>query len=121
MAIGSKKKRYVYTDDSEKNWSVLIAQDRVEGVTPSTGLVAFDPASPPDDYQGRLNPKRCRRVYAEQTEPEEGAQPIKRQFICTIGSALYATTLSQTISYSPDGGADITLRSTVRRGEKITF
>lgn len=125
MALGALKKRYVYTDDAGKNWIIRIAEDRVTGVTPATGLAVYNPASPPTGgIQGVLNSKRCRRVYV-QGNAGGGSLPtniIKRQLICTAASTLYAINASQNVSYTPDGTTTaITMQSTGRRGERITF
>jgi hypothetical protein len=119
MAIGSGKGRYVYYNDIGDGYYVVIADDRVADVTPSTGLVAYDPASPPENFKGRISPKRCRRVYA-QGDLITGVQ-IRRQFICQRDSALYEKEGATTVSYTPEGGSAISMTSTGRRGEKITF
>jgi hypothetical protein len=126
MSFGAQRLSYIYKDDSGANWIIKIAADRVNGVTPATGLVVFNPASPPTPApSGVLNPKRCRRVYAQAvtTEGAAAARLIKRQFICNITSTLYASNTGQSVTYvaEDEGTASITMATTGRRGEKLTF
>lgn len=124
MAIGSKRKRYVYVDDTSSSWTIDIADDRVINVTPATGLVLYDPTNPPANFKGRLNPRYCRRVYAQGTiaSGSEAGTVVRRQFICNLLSPLYASNLTQEVAYQPaDATASIPLSSTSRKGEKIVF
>lgn len=124
MAFGAKKKKFVYVDDAGKNWIINIAEDRASA-TPSTELTVYNPASPPSGgVQGVLNPKRCRRVYAQGAVAigSEASHIVKRQFICNIASEMYASNAAQSVSYTGDDEADaITLTTTGRRGERFTF
>jgi hypothetical protein len=125
MAFGAFKKRYVYVDDSGKNWIIKIAEDRVNNVAPGTGLTVYNAATPPSGgVQGVLSPKRCRGVHAQGTvaEGSEASHTIKRFFICNIGSPLYASNQSQTLTYTGDDEADsIMLTTTGRKGEHLSF
>jgi hypothetical protein len=125
MAFGALKKKYVYTDDAGKHWVIKIAEDRVTNVTPETNLTVYNPASPPEGgVQGVLNPKRCRHVYAQGNAAvgSESSRLIKRVFICNSDSDLYKSNESQNVTYTGDDEADaITLATTGRRGERLTF
>lgn len=118
MAFGSEKSKYVYKDDAGKNFIVVLADD---DIITNSGLDEFDPASPPTPaISGRLSPKKCRRVYAQGIYTPggaEGSRTIKRAFICQGDSALYTSNSPASISYT--GG--VTLTTTGRRGEKISF
>lgn len=118
MTIGSRKSKYVYVDDLDQNWIVVIADD---DVISNSGLNPFDPAAPPaGGVKGRLNPKKCRRVYATaEVIPETGSiYYIRRAFIAgTRTAGLYATNTPQSITYT--GATNMV--TTGRRGEKITF
>lgn len=124
MAFGAIKKKYVYTDDTGGLWVINIAEDKAS-VTPSPGLTAFNPASPPTGLKGVLNPKRCRGVHAQGTVTIGGepAHLIKRFFICgTSTAALYALNISQNVSYTGDDETTaVTLVTTGRKGERFTF
>lgn len=113
MALGSARNRYVYEDDATNNWVVRLASD---DVTTGQSLQAFDPASPPAKFQGRINPRNCRTVYAQGT-PSGGGKLVRRRLICgTPAATLYQTSLSKTVTIS-----GVTMTTTGRRGEKITF
>lgn len=126
MSFGAQRESFIYKDDAGNNWIIKIASDRVTGVTPSTGLSPYNPGSPPTPApSGVLNPKRCRRVYA-QAITNEGASVsrlVKRQFICSPTSALYTSNTAQNVTYeaSDEGTASLTMDTTGRRGEKISF
>jgi hypothetical protein len=126
MAYGASRDSYVYKDDAGNNWIIKIASDRVAGVTPATGLSIYNSASPPTPAPvGVLNPKRCRRVYAQAvtTEGSAASRLVKRQFICNPTSALYTSNTSQVVTYvaEDEGSASINMNTTGRRGERITF
>jgi len=125
MAFGAFKKKYLYVDDAGKNWVIHIAEDRVNNVAPVTGLTEYNPASPPaGGVQGKLNPKKCRGVFAQGTvaEGSEATHSIRRFFICNIAGALYASNQSQTVTYTGDDEADaISLFTTGRKGEHMSF
>lgn len=126
MALGASRNKYLYVDDAGKNWIVNIASDRAT-VTPSPGLTPYNPASPPSGgVQGKLDPKRCRRVHVQglTTLGEAAGGLIKRDIICNVTSALYVLNFPQNVTYKPGdepSGTTITLVSTGRRGERITF
>jgi len=125
MAFGALKKAYVYVDDAGKNWILKIAEDKVNNVVPGTGLLAYSPAAPPaGGIQGTISAKRCRGVHAQGlvAEGSESSHMIKRFFPCNIGGGLYASNQPQSLTYTGDDEADaITLVSTGRKGERITF
>lgn len=111
MALGSARARYVYEDDANNNFVVVLASD---DVTADQSLQAFNPASPPNNFQGRISPRHCRCVYAQGVQNNK---IYKRRLICgTPAAALYATSQSKTVTIS-----GITMNTTGRRGEKITF
>lgn len=124
MAFGSLKKKYVYVDDAGKNWIIRYAEDKATA-TPSPELNEYNPASPPSGgIQGTLPPKRCRGVHAQGSVAvgSESSHMIKRFFVCNPASDMYKSNASQNISYTGDDEADgITLVSTGRKGERITF
>lgn len=126
MSIGASKSRYVYVDDAGKNWVVTIADDKVTGVVPATGLTPYSPAAPPaGGIQGKISAKRCRVVHAQGLVGEAPDQRLfKRNFVCNIAAPLYAVNASQNVSYTPQGeaaGTAITMVTTGRKGEHITF
>lgn len=118
MALGSQKDNYVYTDDTGRNFIIVLA---IDDVISNSGLTPYDPATPPTPApSGRLSPKKCRRVYAQvEYNPGGGAAPrlVRRAFVAQATSDLYKTNNPQNVSYT-DG---LTLVTTGRRGEKITF
>ncbi len=111
MALGSSKLSYVYTDDTGKTYSITLASD---DVLSNSGLTVYDPANPPTNYAGKLAPWRCRRVNAQGTSNNK---TIRRRLVCgTVNAGLYASNLKQTVTIS-----GVSMTTTGRRGEKITF
>lgn len=117
MSLGSKKGLYVYQDDLNNNWTVRLAAD---AVFTNSGLTVYDSKNPPQNFKGKIRTKSCRRVYAQGTNASatsNQAKVVKRILVCgTTSAGLYASNSPQDLTYF-----GVTITTTGRRGEKISF
>jgi len=122
MALGAPKLLYVYTADNGDKFLIRLSAD---AVVTGDGLTAYDPASPPSPApKGKINRRSVRVVYASgiYTPPSGSGRKITRAFVSgTTNSAIFSPNAPSTISYTPFQQDAISMTTTGKRGERVTF
>lgn len=111
--VGPKKK-YVYVDDGGRN--IIITRDATLGDLAGTGLVEFDPATPPAGASPQPKGFELRGVYW-QSNPDQTPPNARKFLVCgTTDASLYDNNASQAVTVD-----DVVGRTTGRKGEAVSF